>query len=189
MNGNDSKSAQEIAELTYEALFAHIVSIWAHIQDKFRNRPFTYDDLRRIGIWPEEASIALYYLSEQWHRIEVVGPRTFKICAPGSLKEYCPPGIQLIATLAVRIVRIAFKADERYHGNLEEAARDYVASTISIFGSLLDTERKGGPVDVTVFPHDDIVEVAFTTKNAPLSEAEGFEKWAVLKASEFGKIV
>ncbi len=184
-----TKLSEEMTRFTYEALFPHIVSIWAEIMDKFRNRPFTYDDLRRIGIWPEEASTALYYLSEQWHKVEVIGPRTFKICSPGSLKEYCPPGIQLIASLAAHTIKIAFKVNDKYQGNLEEASRDYVASTISVFGSLLDTRRKGGPVEVTVYPHDDVAEITFITKKAPVSEAEGFEKWALIKAKLFGTIV
>ena len=170
----------------YAALFPHIAMLWEQIRDNFADQEFTYNDLRSIGIWPEEASTALRYLCEQWQRIEVVGLRTFKIRSIEPIDEYCPPGVRLGGLSAAGVIIVAFKVYEHNKGKLEEVGRQFVKAVIPLFGSLLVNKQEGGPVKLTIFPNSDVVQVTFNTKSAPLSEIAGFECWAKLKSLEFG---
>lgn len=164
MTTKDSKTADNLSGSIYVALFPHIARLWEQIQANYVDREFTYNDLRSIGIWPEEASTALSYLAEQWQRIEVVGLRTFKIRSTAPIYEYCPPGVRLGGLLASGAIFIAFKVYDHYRGRLEEVARDFVRATIPVFGSLLDDQREEGPIKCTVFASSDVVQVTFTMK-------------------------
>jgi len=184
--------AREVTATTadeYAALFPHLARICGQILTDFADKEFTYADLRRVGIWPGEASTALSYLAEQWGRIEVVGLDTFRVKSTAPIDEYCPKGAVLGGVLAEGHVVIAFSVEERYRGNLENAGRDFVRAAIPAFGSLLDDQNEGGPVRITVFPTSDVVQVSFTTKRASLGEIAGFERWAELKSLEFGSPV
>jgi hypothetical protein len=95
INKNETK---DLSEQTYVAIFPHIVRIWNEIRSNLADHQFTYDDLRSMGIWEEEASTSLYHLSEVWGRVEVVSPRTFRIKSSAPIDEYCPPGVSLGGT-------------------------------------------------------------------------------------------
>jgi hypothetical protein len=169
-------------------LFAHFDRLWEQIKTDFRDCEFTYDNLRSIGIWPEEASLLMSCL-ERWNRISTVGLRTFRVLSAAPVVEYCPRGVSLGGPIAAGGVSVSFDVHERYGNRLEEAARDFIRTTIPVFGSLLDVNREGGPVNLTVYPTSNVVLVIFATVPASLSEIMGFQRWAELKSADFGTLV
>jgi len=175
----EEPTAEELSRQIYVAIFPHIARVWNEIRLKLADRQFTYDDLRSIGIWEEEASTSLYYLSEVWGRVEVVGLRTFRIRSVAPIDEHCPPGVSLGGQVTVGFHIINLKVHNRYKGRLDEVIQGFLRAVFSMYGSLLEPEPN-------VSPHGDRIDFIFTTKPAPLSEIKGFADWTNLKSREYG---
>jgi hypothetical protein len=177
-----------LPEEAQRALLPHVARVWDRIRAEFGDREFKYEDLRSIGVWPEEASIVVSLLEERG-LVSVVGLRTFRVLSGADIDGCDTANVRPDASPTTGVVSVSLSVDERYCDRLEDAARDFVRVTIPAFGSVLDTGREGSPVDIILYPTSGVVSVTFATVSATLAEIGGFQRWAELKAAEFGTIV